>query len=68
MPNKGTFTPVLADPDGVLAAACANVSAKLRPDSPTFSLTVSNPVVPELWEDENGGLIQDGDGEGIELE
>ena len=67
MPNKGTFTPVLTDSEGVLAAGCTNVSTKSRPDAPVFVLTVSNPVVSELWEFETGGIVQEGNGEGIEL-
>jgi hypothetical protein len=67
MAEFGQFYPVVRDEEGLLAATCQNVSAKVGPDAPVFTLITSNPST-DLWQDEDGGLIQEGNGDGIILE
>jgi hypothetical protein len=67
MAEFGQFYPVARDEENLLAAECQSVSAKVCPDAPTFALATSNPST-DLWQDEDGGLIQEGNGDGIILE
>lgn len=61
MSSFGENYPVLRDTQEVHAGTCTGRVARLRPAAPVYSLGVTNPVT-DFWEDEIGGLIQDGDG------
>jgi hypothetical protein len=56
----GEFMPVLSDTENVLAGDCTCRCVLRQPAAPAYSLGITNPVT-DFWEDENGGLIQDGD-------
>lgn len=70
MSEFGSHYPIHRDDEAVLAGACPNKSVHVAPGAPVFVLTVNNPAMPDLWEDEPliGGLIQEENGEGLILE
>jgi len=70
MSEFGSHYPIHRDPNGELAGSCPNKSRHYTPVAPAFVLTVNNPPMPDLWEDEPliGGLIQEENGEGLILE
>lgn len=70
MSEFGSHYPIARDTEEVLAGDCPNKSTFTAPGKPAFVLTVRNPPMPDLWEDEPlvGGIIQEENGEGLILE